>query len=101
MLARMSIHARTFLFLAPFATMLAVHRVLGLSDNLLVAPEAGKPDGAMYNLIMVMVLWAGVIGFFIHTTLHAYESAAWAIAKLAFLIGLFATMVYMAGAPAA
>ena len=94
-------HARTFLFLAPFAVMLVVHRMLGLADNLLAAPEVGKPDGAVYNLVMVLALWAGILGFFIHTTLHANESKAWVIAKLAVLVAIFATMIYLAEASGA
>jgi hypothetical protein len=92
---RIPTHVRTFLFLAPFAAMLVVHRVLGLSDNLMVAPEAGEPDGAIYNLIMVLVLWAGIIGFLIHATLHASESTRWVVAKFAVLAAILATMVYM------
>jgi hypothetical protein len=98
MLVRMPTHARTFLFLAPFVAMLIAHRALGLADNLLAAPEAGKPDGAMYNLIMVLVLWAGIIGFLIHTALHAQASTAWVIAKLAVLTAIFGAMAYLAEA---
>ena len=101
MVVRVPTHARTFLFLAPFFGMLIVHRLLGLADNLLAAPEAGKPDGAMYNLIMVLVLWAGILGFFIHTILHANDSTAWVIVKLAVLATIFGTMVYMSEASTA
>jgi hypothetical protein len=92
---RFPTHLRTFLFLAPFFAMLVVHRALGLADNLLAAPEPGKPDGAVYNLIMVMVLWAGLLGFFVHTALHARESPGWAFAKLAVQGGIIGAMVHM------
>lgn len=95
MFVRIPTHARTFLFLVPFIAMLIIHRMLGLDDNLLAAPKAGKPDGATYNLAMVPVLWAGIIGVFIHTTLHAKESTAWVIAKVVVLAAIFVTMVYM------
>ena len=81
--------------------MLIGQRVLGISDNLLAAPEPGKADGAIYNLFMVLVFWAGIIGFYIHTTMHANESTAWVIAKLTVLAAIFATMVYLSVASAA
>lgn len=81
--------------------MLIVHRMLGLADNLMVSPEAGKPDASVFNLVMVLMLWAGIVGFFIHTALHANESTAWVIAKLAVLAAIFGAMVYMSEVSAA
>jgi hypothetical protein len=43
----------------------------------------------------------GIAGFFVHTALHANESAAWVAAKLAFLAAVLATMVYLSEASAA
>lgn len=98
MFVRIPTHARTLLLLAPFVAMLIVHRVLGLADNFLAAPDAGKPDSAIYNLVMVLALGGGVIGFFIHMTWHANESTAWVVAKLAVLAAIFAAVVYMSEA---
>ena len=95
MLARIPTHARTFRFLAPFAAMLIIHRLLGLADNLLAAPEAGKPDGAIYNLVMVVVLWVGIAGYFVHTVRHAHENTAWVAAKLAVLTVIVGAMIWL------
>lgn len=99
MKVRVPVHARTFLFLAPFVVMLIVHRALGLADNLLVPPEAGEPNAALYNLVMALVLWGGIAGFWFHTIWHASESTVWVVAKAAVVATIFAAMVYMSGLP--
>ena len=46
-------HLTAFLFLVPFVTMLTIHQMLGLSNNLMIGPAPGEPDSQIYNLFMV------------------------------------------------
>lgn len=79
--------------------MLAIGRGLGVDNNLLAAPRPGKLDGSTYNLVVVLVFWAGILGYYIHMTSHAAESASWAILKLIVLLAVFAWMAYMSLEP--
>ena len=89
-------HITTFLFLLPFVSMLVSQDLLNYDDNLMVLPKPGKRDGQYYNLVMAVVLWFGVIAYFIHMVHLARESRRWLAAKVIFLISLFVGLFSLA-----
>ncbi len=88
------IHLRTFLFLAPFGVMLLIQQLLNIDDNLMVLPRPGTRDGQSYNLVMAFIFWTGVIGFTVHTAIHANTASRWVAIKLLFLAAVFAACFY-------
>jgi hypothetical protein len=44
----------------PFLTMLAVHRLLGLSDAFMAKPKPSEPFWPVYNIVMVIAFYAGI-----------------------------------------
>ncbi len=79
-------HWLTFCFLIPFLIMLAIHRVLGLSDNMMVAPAPGVASVQLYNFAMVAVLYGGGFAFIMHTASIAYRGRNWMLFKFLFLV---------------
>ena len=47
----------------PFLTMFTVHRLIGLSDTLMAQPKPGEIFWPSYNLVMVIALYSGVLGY--------------------------------------
>ncbi len=47
----------------PFLTMLTVHRMLGLSDVLMAQPKPHEPFWPVYNVVMVIAFYAGILGY--------------------------------------
>lgn len=92
---RIPIHVRTFLFLAPFFAMLVAHELLGLDDNLLAAPSPGTRDGAAFNLVMVLALWAGSLGYLVHALKHGSASSVWLLVKIAALAALHGAIIWV------
>ena len=64
---RWSKHWITPLAFAPFAVMLLIHRLLGLSDAMLAGPAPGETFWPLYNIAMVLVFYVGVAGYLAHT----------------------------------
>ena len=79
-------HWVSFLCLLPFLVMLAVHRLLGLSDALMVQTPPGERDAHTYNLIMVGVFYVGVAAFVVHAFAFARGGGMWFVAKLLALV---------------
>ena len=50
-------HLAAFAFFVPFAAMLTIHRMLGLSDAFMVAPAPGQPHSMLYNLLMILAFY--------------------------------------------
>jgi hypothetical protein len=66
----------------PFALMLIVHRLLGLSDAVGVAPKPGEPHSLLFNFVMIAAFYLGVAGYLGHTCLTAKLGWGWVVAKL-------------------
>ena len=88
-------HWAGFLCLVPFLVMLAVHRLLGLSDALMIQAPPGEREAHTYNLIMVGVFYFGVAAFVIHAFGFAFarHGAVWLIAKLVALV-VYSWMIF-------
>ena len=78
-----------FLCLVPFLVMLAVHRLLGLSDALMVQTPPGEREAHTYNLVMVAIFYLGVAAFVVHALAFAPRRSLWLIAKLVALVVYF------------
>lgn len=50
----------------PFLIMLLIHRTLGVSIALLAKPSSIGLDWPIYNLVMMLVLYAGFLGYFVY-----------------------------------
>ncbi len=88
-------HLTAFLFLVPFVAMLTIHRMLGLSDAVGVAPAPGEPDSQIYNLFMIAAFYSGVAGFIWHTLAIADRSRLWIVfVKLVTLGSLWAIVLW-------
>ena len=88
-------HWVTFLFLVPFQVMLVVHRLLRLSDALMIQTPLGEPEARTYNLVMAAVFFFGVTGFLSHAFSFARPDRVWLTAKLVFLV-VYCTIVMFA-----
>jgi len=87
-------HLTAFLFLVPFVTMLTIHQMLGLSNNLMIGPTPGEPDSQIYNLFMVTAFWGGVFGFIWHVLSTADRSRRLIVlVKLLALVSLWAILL--------
>jgi len=89
-------HWVSFLCLLPFLAMLAVHRLLGLSDALMVQTPPGEPEADTYNLIMTGVFLVGVAAFAVHAFAIARGHRAWLVAKLVTLVVYWSMIVMFA-----
>ncbi len=87
-------HVVAFVFFLPFASMLAIHRYLGLSDAMMVAPTPGQPHSLLYNMLMICAFYIGVGGFILHFVLIAERTPAWVFGKLAVLVALWAALIW-------
>jgi hypothetical protein len=87
-------HVFAFAAFVPFAVMLTVHRMLGLSDAMMVAPAPGQPHSLLYNTLMVLAFAGGVYGYILHAALIADRSTPWIIAKLLLLAGLWVGLIW-------
>ncbi len=74
--------------------MLAIHRYLGLSDAMMVAPAPGQPHSLLYNMFMILAFYLGVGGFILHVVLIAERTPAWVLGKLAVLAVLSAALIW-------
>ncbi len=92
----MIFRSRVFAFAAfvPFATMLTVHRILGLSDAMMVAPAPGQPHSLLYNMLMVLAFYGGVGGYILHVALIADRTTPWISAKLLLLAVAWAGFIW-------
>ena len=75
-----------FLCLVPFLVMLALHRLFGLSDALMVQTPPGEREAHTYNLVVVAVFFLGVAAFIVHAFAFAPRRSLWLIAKLVALL---------------
>ena len=87
-------HFAAFTFFLPFAAMLAVHRVLGLSDAMMVAPAPGEPHSMLYNMILVLAFYAGVTGYILHIAVIADRKPIWIVGKCCLLVVLWVGMIW-------
>lgn len=90
-------HLFAFAAFVPFAAMLTVHRMLGLSDAMMVAPAPGEPHSLLYNMLMVLAFYAGISVYVLHITLIADRSTPWISAKLLLLAFLWAAFIWTIG----
>jgi hypothetical protein len=70
------------LFLVPFLLMLSVHAFLGLADNLLAAPDPGRREASLYNLVMVGSLYLGIAAALHHLWDPNQRGWLWVIVKM-------------------
>jgi hypothetical protein len=87
-------HFAAFAFFVPFAAMLAVHRMLGLSDALMVAPAPGQPHSMLYNMLMILAFYFGVGGYILHVAVIAERSPIWVVVKCALLVVMWAGIIW-------
>jgi uncharacterized membrane protein YedE/YeeE len=79
-------------FLVPFLLMLAVHRLLGLSDALLAADDPGERPAHGYNLLLGINLNVCAIAALLHLLARSQRVPAWIIARL-----LIPTVLFLLG----
>jgi hypothetical protein len=91
----MHCHWIAFVFLLPFLVMLWLHHALNLSDALMVATPPGEREAHTFNLVMVVVFYAGIAAFMAHTLTFAGRSRRWLAAKLAVLVGYWGSVLYL------
>ena len=87
-------HWIAFAFLLPFLVMLSLHRALELSDALMVATPPGEREARNFNLLMVVVFYAGIAAFVAHTLCLQNQSRRWLAARLAVLVGYWSGILY-------
>jgi hypothetical protein len=93
----MQSHWIAFAFLLPFLVMLWVHDALHLSDALMVATLPGEHQAHTFNLVMIVVFYAGIAAFITHTLSLADRSWRWLAAKSAVLVGYWGSILYFGG----
>ena len=74
--------------------MLAIHRYIGLSDAMMVAPAPGQPHSLLYNMFLILAFYFGLGGYVLHVVLVAERSPAWIVGKFALLAALWAAMIF-------
>jgi len=89
-------HCVGFLCLVPFLVMLAVHRLLALSDAPMVQTPPGEREAHTYNLIMTGVFFLGVAAFVVHAFAFAHGHRVWLVAKLVALVVYWSMIVMLA-----
>ena len=82
---RWSKHWITPFAFAPFAAMLSIHRLLGLSDAMFGAIAPGETFWPLYNPVMVLMFYAGVAGYLAHTFWMSGRGWGWVVLKCAAL----------------
>jgi hypothetical protein len=87
-------HVIAFAFFLPFVFLLAIHRHLGLSDAMMVAPAPGQTHSILYNMVMIRAFWFGVCGYILHVVLIAERSPRWVIGKLSLLAVMWAALIW-------
>jgi hypothetical protein len=92
----MQSHWIAFTFLLPFLILLGIHHVLDLSDALMVATPPGEREAHTFNLVMVVVFYAGIAGFIAHTFSLPGRHRRWVAAKLLVLVGYWAGILLSA-----
>lgn len=90
----MQSHWLTFVFLVPFLVLLWVHHALHLSDALMVATPPGEREAHVFNVVMAVVFFAGILSFVTHTFVLSIRSWRWLVAKLAVLAGYWGGILY-------
>jgi len=85
-----------FVFLVPVLPMFAVHRILGLSNALMIQTPPGEREAHTYNLVMVMVFYLGVAAFVVHSLAFARRDRVWLVAKLVILVVYWSTILMFA-----
>lgn len=80
-LNRWSKHWITPLAFVPYAVMLFIHRLFGLSDAMFGAPMPGEPFWPLYNIVMVRVFYAVVAGYLAHTFRMSDRGWGWVVLK--------------------
>lgn len=85
-----------FLSLVPSLVLLAIHRLLGLSDALMAQTPPREQEAHTYNLIMICVFYAGVVGFTAHTFAFARGNQSQLAAKLLALAAYWILFVMFA-----
>ena len=75
--------------------MLSVHRILGLSDAMMVAPAPGEPHSMFFNMLMVLAFYAGVAGYFLHIVVVADRSTIWIVGKCVLLVVMWVGMIWL------
>jgi hypothetical protein len=88
-------HWVSFLCLVPFLVMLAVHRLLGFSDALMVQTPPGEREAHTYNLIMTGVFFIGIAAFVVHAFAFARGHRVWLVAKLVTLVVYWSMVVIL------
>jgi len=88
-------HWVSFLCLVPFLVMLAVHRLLGFSDALMVQTPPGEREAHTYNLIMTGVFFIGIAAFVVHAFAFARGHRVWVVAKLVTLVVYWSMVVIL------
>lgn len=71
-----------FLYLVPLCILLLGHRLLGLSDALLVEPLPGDREAAEYNFAIVLAFYLGIACFVHHLATRDRTSPAWVAFRL-------------------
>lgn len=94
--AIMQSHWVTFSFLAPAVIMLILHRLLGLSDALMVATPPGEREAHLFNWVMVSVFYLGVGAFVLHALILWSRGRYWVYAKVCFLALYWTIILKMA-----
>jgi hypothetical protein len=89
-------HWVSLLFLVPFLVMLAIHRLLGLSDALMIQTPPGEREAHTYNLVMVIIFYFGVGAFAVHTLAFACRDRGWVLAKIVTLAVYWSAIVMFA-----
>src|SRR5688572_3934137 len=90
----MQSHWIAFVFLLPFLAMLWLHHTLDLSHALMVATPPGEREARIFNLVMVIVFYAGIAAFVAHTSSLAGRSRTWLAVKLAVLVGYWVSVLH-------
>ncbi|MCE9547922.1 MAG: hypothetical protein K8T25_20820 [Planctomycetia bacterium] len=78
----------------PFAILFVIHRRLGLSDALLAAPAPGQPFWPVYNLVMGILLYAGLLVYLAHTFWMADQGWFWVVLKCAAFVVCWTVLRY-------
>jgi len=88
-------HVIALAFFLPFALMFTIHRYLGLSDAMMVAPVPGQPHSILYNILMIGTFWFGVGGYLLHVLFVADRTPIWLFIKLTLLAAFWAALILM------
>jgi hypothetical protein len=80
------------IFLVPFLLMLAIHRLLGLSDALLAAENPGERPAQGYNLLLGINMNLCAIAAISHLVARSQRVPPWIVAKL-----LIPTILFLLG----